>query len=53
MITMTVNLKYKTIQWRVNGQLECANVIAHEQNKVAWVPYINLVNEGDTVSLYE
>lgn len=29
-IAMSVNLKYKTIQWRVNGQIECSNVISHE-----------------------
>lgn len=52
-VAMSVNLRYKTIQWRVNGQLECTSVISQEESKVAWVPYINLTNEGDTVSLYE
>jgi hypothetical protein len=48
-ITVEIDLKLSVIRWKVKGEIrcECRSELIHDE-RIEWVPYINLPNPGDS-----
>ena len=53
-VTVAIDLKQGTIQWRVGSEIRCQETVAMlKDNSITWVPYIGLCWKDDSVEISE